>query len=234
MRHLFDIAAGFVVVGIIILIGMMLGKTLATPYHPPKGQLVLQCEPEDVILSEAPVENWMVPAQDGTSVSLYCRGDNVTTVGCQPDECYMPFFHVSLDVETQVRWAACRMTVDPALIAAVIHVESRGKVGAVSSAGARGLMQIMPATARYLAARLGITYYDGIEFNPKWSVMMGATYLEELLRRYDGDTELALTAYNRGPTNTDHILGKYGKLPVEVLGYAKLVQAERSRYHNGK
>jgi hypothetical protein len=112
----------------------------------------------------------------------------------------------------------------PRLVEAVIHVESRGRINAVSSAGAMGLMQLMPTTAEYMAGLLDIHYEPGIEYVPQWNVRVGTAYLEYLIGRYHGDFAHALTAYNRGPANTDHILRTYGALPPHVkAAYSDLV-----------
>ena len=78
----------------------------------------------------------------------------------------------------------------PALIAALVWLESRWRAQAVSSAGARGLAQLMPGTAR----ELGVDPDD-----PFANLEGGARYLREQLDRFDGDVEKALAAYNAGP-----------------------------------
>ncbi|MDE1467593.1 lytic transglycosylase domain-containing protein [Aurantiacibacter sp. D1-12] len=85
---------------------------------------------------------------------------------------------------------AARYDLSPALLEAVIWQESRWRENAVSSAGARGLAQLMPGTARYL----GVDPDD-----PFANLEGGARYLREQLDRFDGDLELALAAYNAGP-----------------------------------
>jgi soluble lytic murein transglycosylase-like protein len=116
---------------------------------------------------------------------------------------------------------------DPQLVAAVIHVESRGRIRAKSHVGARGLMQLMPRTAEAQAVISDLEYYDGIEYVPQWNVRVGIEYLEYLLRRYKNNYEHALTAYNRGPYNTDSILRTYGELPDRVkASYSDLVLQE--------
>lgn len=77
------------------------------------------------------------------------------------------------------------------LIAAVVHVESRGKENAVSSAGAIGPMQLEPATAKMLHVN---------PYKPEQNVVGGAKYLEQLIKRF-GSLWLALEAFNTGPTN---------------------------------
>jgi hypothetical protein len=80
--------------------------------------------------------------------------------------------------------------VSPALVLAVISVESAGRPAAVSHAGAQGLMQLMPATA----ARFGVTN----AFQPTENIRGGVAYLDFLLREFDFDPVLAIAAYNAG------------------------------------
>jgi soluble lytic murein transglycosylase-like protein len=85
---------------------------------------------------------------------------------------------------------SARFDLSPALIEAVVWQESRWRDGAVSSAGARGLAQLMPGTAR----EMGVDPDD-----PYANLEGGARYLREQLDRFDGDLEKALAAYNAGP-----------------------------------
>jgi soluble lytic murein transglycosylase-like protein len=84
---------------------------------------------------------------------------------------------------------------NPLLLQAMVARESGGRPCAVSSKGAQGLMQIMPATQ----AELGLTD----PFDPAASISAGARYLKQLLSRYAGDLRLALAAYNAGPQRVD-------------------------------
>lgn len=97
--------------------------------------------------------------------------------------------------------AAQRHRLDPALLDAVIGRESGFRPDAVSSAGAVGLMQLMPDTAR----ELGVTD----PFDPAQNVEGGAKYLRSLLDRYGGRLDLALAAYNAGPGAVD----RFGGIP---------------------
>jgi soluble lytic murein transglycosylase-like protein len=81
--------------------------------------------------------------------------------------------------------------VDPRLVKAIMIAESRGNPNAVSRKGARGLMQIMPCTARSLALKH--------PFDPSENIEAGAIYLKRLHKRFTGNTELILAAYNAGP-----------------------------------
>ncbi|MEP1420649.1 MAG: lytic transglycosylase domain-containing protein [Erythrobacter sp.] len=91
-----------------------------------------------------------------------------------------------------------RFDLSPALLEAVVWQESRWREGAVSPAGARGLAQLMPGTARYL----GVDPDD-----PMQNLEGGARYLREQLDRFDGDLEKALAAYNAGPGRVERADG---------------------------
>ncbi len=95
-----------------------------------------------------------------------------------------------LDLEALIRQTAQRFEVDPELVRAVIRQESAYDPYAVSIKGAKGLMQLMPETAR----RLGVKDV----FDPAENVHGGTKLLRMLLDRYDGDRRLALAAYNAG------------------------------------
>lgn len=103
--------------------------------------------------------------------------------------------------------------VDTGLIKAVIKAESDFNPRAVSSAGARGLMQLMPATAR------GLGVSDS--FDPEQNVMAGTRFLRDLLNRYNGDLESTLAAYNWGPGNVDR---HPDRLPRETRTYLTRVK----------
>ena len=94
---------------------------------------------------------------------------------------------------------ARRNGLDPVMVAAVIEIESHFDPFAVSQAGAYGLMQLMTPTAQELFAgngRLQTSYL----FNPVLNIELGTAYLAQLLRRFDGDAQRALIAYNAGPS----------------------------------
>lgn len=89
--------------------------------------------------------------------------------------------------------------VDPALVAAVIFVESKYKLNAASEPGAKGLMQIMPETAKWIQEQRGEAISTEQELhNPKLNIKLGTWYLSHLLKVYKGNEILALAAYNAG------------------------------------
>ena len=98
----------------------------------------------------------------------------------------------------KVQELARRFDLSPALIEALVWQESRWRANAVSHAGARGLAQLMPGTARYL----GVDPDD-----PYANLEGGARYLREQLDRFDGDLERALAAYNAGPGRVERAGG---------------------------
>jgi soluble lytic murein transglycosylase len=109
---------------------------------------------------------------------------------------------------------ARRNNIDPGLVMAVIHVESRYNAFAVSPVGAMGLMQIMPQTGVELAARAGIPWHGPqILFDPILNVRMGVAYLRELADRF-GSIEIALAAYNWGPGHIHRRLRRGSPVPV--------------------
>ncbi len=115
--------------------------------------------------------------------------------------------------------AAHKHGVDPRLVAAVASRESAFDARALSAAGACGLMQLMPETARFL----GIANI----FDPRENVFGGARYLRTLLDTFNGDLDLTLAAYNAGPGAVQ----KYGGIPPyrETQTYVRVVRAAYER-----
>jgi soluble lytic murein transglycosylase len=102
-----------------------------------------------------------------------------------------------------IREQAAKKRLDPALIAAVIYAETKFDPRP-SSAGAEGLMQILPSTAYYLAHLSGGVSFTASDLaNPSVNVAYGSYYLRYLLDQFDGNEMLAVAAYNGGQTNVE-------------------------------
>jgi soluble lytic murein transglycosylase len=107
-----------------------------------------------------------------------------------------------------IREQAAAKHLDPALIAAVIYAETKFD-SRPSSAGAEGLMQVLPQTALFLARRSGATTFHVSDLeNPAVNIAYGSYYLRYLLNEYHNNEVLALAAYNGGETNVDRWLAE--------------------------
>ena len=119
--------------------------------------------------------------------------------------------------------------VDPLLVTAVVKSESSFKPAAISNTGARGLMQLLPSTARYAVENLVAATKDHgdlhkIDFN----LHIGIAYLKHLQELFPGNKELPLMAYNWGPGNVLNALKNRGEIPSETKDYAKTILKNHS------
>jgi len=141
-----------------------------------------------------------------------------------------------------IRQQAAQKHLDPALIAAVIYAETKFQPRD-SSAGAVGLMQVMPQTALFLARRSGATTFSTSDLeDPQVNIAYGSYYLRYLLDEYHGHLTLALAAYNGGESNVDRWVAGGRSLTVSEIPFpetrayvAKVIHAEgqyRHKYAN--
>jgi soluble lytic murein transglycosylase len=116
------------------------------------------------------------------------------------------------DVQQQAQATA----LDPYLVLSIMRQESAFATTAVSSAGARGLMQLMPATAQLVSQRLHLgKVTDAMLEQPQLNIRLGTHYFASMLQRYQGDTVLALAAYNAGPGRADRWRKEWPNLPQD-------------------
>ncbi|CAM4177754.1 lytic transglycosylase domain-containing protein [Paenibacillus typhae] len=137
---------------------------------------------------------------------------------------------VPTDYEELIRTASAKYGVPVDLIKAVIDTESSFNPNVVSSAGAKGLMQLMDGTAN------GLGVSD--PFDPAQNIDGGVRYLSYQLKRYDGEEKMALAAYNAGPgrvnklgvSNDEELMQKLSLLPEETQAYITKIERARAEY----
>ena len=155
-----------------------------------------------------------------------------------PREVWQVLFPIRYD--QQLLAAAREDGLDPALVAALILQESSYDPGALSGAGARGLMQVMPATGRTIARAKGVRFKRAALHDPATSLDFGTHYLRQMSERYAGAVEKVLAAYNAGPHRVDAWTLARGEQPAEdfietipfteTRNYVMIVLANREQY----
>jgi soluble lytic murein transglycosylase len=171
----------------------------------------------------------------GSSVAALVTGAG--PLGEAVRELTLPLHHDDI-----IRQQASDKDVDAALIAAVIYEESRFR-DQTSHAGARGLMQITPETAAFIARRSGgIRFRQADLATPQINIAYGAWYLRYLIDHYEGNETLAVAAYNAGQTNVDRWVERAGgpdrfdsarHIPFpETRAYVKNVLERRGQYRD--
>jgi len=122
---------------------------------------------------------------------------------------------------------------EPALVLGVIRQESAFEVGAVSGAGARGLMQLLPGTAKGVAKQAGLKYAPKrLSTDPSYNITLGRAYLDELLSRFGGSYVLTAAAYNAGPNRVRDWIATYGdprQRSIDVIDWIESIPFDETR-----
>lgn len=122
--------------------------------------------------------------------------------------------------------------VEPALVHALIRQESNFNATIRSSAGAVGLMQIMPATAKIVAKQVGVPHRPGDLDTPDYNVRLGSAYLEDLVARFSGSYPLALAGYNAGPGRPARWVREFGdprRGDVDMIDWVEMIPFAETR-----
>ena len=164
--------------------------------------------------------------------SIYAARDCVDALGFEQTPLEAPRFLTLLRFgpyfEDLIASAAAKENLDPLLLAALIRQESLYSSTATSSAAARGLMQIIPATGDWIASKLAWPGYTESDLNrPIISVPFGAFYLAEQRRNFDGNPYAMLAAYNAGPGNARRWLDLAGDDPDLFLEVTTATETQR-------
>ncbi|MCB9976176.1 MAG: lytic transglycosylase domain-containing protein [Rhodospirillales bacterium] len=134
---------------------------------------------------------------------------------------------------TITKWVQGIDDIEWALIHALIRQESMFDYKASSPAGAQGLMQLMPGTAKDTARKLGITHdVSWLTEKPAHNILLGTTYLRGLLKRYDNSYPLAIAAYNAGPGRVDKWIETYGDprtSQISLIDWIELIPFSETR-----
>jgi len=163
----------------------------------------------------------------------------VSTAGDHlPDEVWRILY--PLLYEDELLRKAKGQGLDPALVAGLILQESSFDAAAHSRAGARGLMQIMPATGRGLARQKRVRFRSAALYDAETSLDFGTLYLRQLSDRFDGAVEKVLVGYNAGPRRVDKWTSRRPGLPeqefidtipfTETRFYVRIVLTNREEY----
>jgi soluble lytic murein transglycosylase-like protein len=121
--------------------------------------------------------------------------------------------------------------IDPYFVAAVIKSESNFRQNVVSPVGARGLMQILPTTGKYIATKVGEPWRGSqFLFDAEYNIRLGIAYLQYLERYFGTNYDHLLVAYNWGPTNTKKALAGNSTFPPMSRNYAKTILQDVERW----
>jgi len=133
-----------------------------------------------------------------------------------------------LDYKDSIKTYAAERNLRPNFIAAVIYTESRFHKDSVSSAGAVGLMQLMPATAQSIAAEIGESM--GNLYDPDTNIKYGTWYLRGLMDKFNNNEDLVLASYNAGVNRASRYNEQGVPLPYETVFFIQKVKGAEEMY----
>lgn len=136
-----------------------------------------------------------------------------------------------LDYRDSIKKYSQQWGMDPNLVCSVIYTESHFNPQANSGVGARGLMQIMPATGASIAQELGETGFSVDKlYDPDTNIRYGSWYYKGLLDKYNGDMDLASAAYNAGVPRADRFKDNQAPLPYETIFFVQKIKNTKAMY----
>ena len=115
-------------------------------------------------------------------------------------------YHIPADLAAKIYDVALAEGIEPKIAFSLVSIESDFTHNAISPVGALGLTQVMPSTARFFDPHVGKSDL----FDPETNLRIGFRFLKELIAKYNGNVDLALSAYNRGPAVVDKVVGQSG------------------------
>lgn len=120
--------------------------------------------------------------------------------------------------------------VQPTLVAAIIYTESHYDPRAVSRVGAKGLMQLMPSTAKSISKELGEVQMADL-YDPEANIRYGTYYISQKIKDFQGNVDAALAAYNGGPAvGSRFVISREVGIPRETQGFVKKVNSAKEAY----
>lgn len=136
-----------------------------------------------------------------------------------------------LNYQDEIKAASQEFGVNPNIICAFIYTESRFNADSTSGVGARGLMQVMPATAAGIASDLGDNNYSADKlYEPAMNIRYGTYYIKGLLDQYNGDLAVAAAGYNAGRSRADNWRERGMALPTETVYFIQKIQNTKKMY----
>jgi soluble lytic murein transglycosylase len=201
--------------------------------HARKFSLLAALRLADLALLEWPVATAEVPPSDGLTwwkarlhlwdgdldsawrLVLSKLGFYIRAAGARPEDFFALVY--PLEWRTTIAALSAQHGLDPYFVLALICQESHFDADAVSPAGAVGLMQLMPATAKRQTRKLGLSYSAARLRDPDLNLRLGVAHLADLFRDFSGDTLLVLAAYNAGPSAAQAWFEEFGDCPRDVF-----------------